>query len=107
MTDRDPMAVQGAQPELAHLPRLVLNLREQIGTFGFELVVASVGVGNAEVCEVAVATQLTRGKIIRALPEHDHAVVLRDEDPARRLGDDMEAKHLHVEIRRPACVMDG
>src|SRR5947209_17561796 len=46
MADRDPMAVDRSQVELAHLPRLVLHFRDQVGTFGFEVVVVAVGVGH-------------------------------------------------------------
>jgi hypothetical protein len=40
--------------------------------------------------------------VVRALAEHDHARVLRDEDPAVRFGDDVEAEHVHVELGRTA-----
>ena len=61
---------------------------------------------NTKVCEIAVATKLTRWHVIGTFPKHNHAGVFRDKDPSRRFANDPEAEDTNVEIRGLANIVD-
>jgi hypothetical protein len=48
VTDHDPVAVGSAQAKLAHVPGLIGNFREEIGSQCLEVLEVAVGIFDAE-----------------------------------------------------------
>lgn len=107
VSDLDPMAIRRSQPELAHAPGFVFDFGKQLRALRFQISIVSVRIVNTEIGEVTVTTERARRHIIRALAQHDHAIIFRDENPASWFIDDAKAKHFNVKFRRPTRVMHG
>ena len=82
LRDHDAVAVDRAEPELAHAPRLVAQGLDDLGAAARDAHVVLVDGVDDEVGEVGVVAELGRGQRVGALAEQDAAVVLREQAPA-------------------------
>ena len=69
LPDHDPVPVNRSQSEFPHPPRLVLDHGKHGRALGFEAVVMSFGVSNAELREVAMAAEIARRQVVRTLAD--------------------------------------
>ena len=96
VADGDTMAIWRSHTELAHSPRLVLDLGQDSSSAGLHVLIIAVRIRNAKVGKVAVTAEITRRHIFGAFAEHDHAVILRHKHPTRRLVYDTETQHVGI-----------
>src|ERR1044072_6728044 len=101
------MSLGGSQPELPDPPRLVGDWGRHFNPFPLQLFIITGGGVNTQVAKVTVVTQLAGRYGIPALAQHNHAVVLLDEDPTKRLGRYLESEIVNEKIGRFPDVMDG
>ena len=99
MSDHEAVTVNSAKGELAHLPWFIFDYGNKIGRLGFEAVVITIRIGDSQISEIAMASEITGWLIVGAFPKHDHAVVFLHKDPTGMLGNDFEIEHLNIILR--------
>jgi hypothetical protein len=97
------MTVGGSKCELAHAPRLVVWLRQDLGTCGDGSFMESVNVVHVQVRDVAVIAELSRAGHVRAPTEHEGDLARTTEPPVVR-GDVVDVAAEHVPIPSSATL---